>query len=421
MYLMIALIGNILLFILILCICKDFMYPGVIYCIPWIIFLFLLLFSNYDYDASSYAYLYFFVGSMLFELGCLIGTRRIKGKERLSSKNKEIYTTSYKKIKTITLLEVFFVCFILCCFFKLISENWNTNVFLSYYLNRDTMLFSGIIAYGKKIIQAVSLCIMIVILTLDARDRVCYRKIFFIQIILTIFVSLVNMTRNGILSAFLPFFVVIIIGCKLNNKQVMKKAIIGIVLFVMLFATVSMMKYYYKYTNGNYMENIIDEIINYGCGGFVAFQKKFDMMDFKNYNGANTFRTFVAIYDTFVGTDFAPPLVQEFISIGGKYSTNVYTFYSWYADDFGIIYALVVQFFIGIFYGKLYKNMSQNRVFGIYLYASFIYPLLMQIFQDQYFSLLSTWIQCIFYGFVLLKTNILFTRTPEKKNLTLYI
>ncbi len=36
----------------------------------------------------------------------------------------------------------------------------------------------------------------------------------------------------------------------------------------------------------------------------------------------------------------------------------------------------------------------------MFMYQYWFYPLIMSFFQDQYMSLLSTWIQLIFYGLV---------------------
>ncbi|NTQ55438.1 oligosaccharide repeat unit polymerase, partial [Enterococcus faecium] len=79
-----------------------------------------------------------------------------------------------------------------------------------------------------------------------------------------------------------------------------------------------------------------------------------------------------------------------------------------YLYDFGPIYALIVQFIIGTLHGVSFKNMSMKKPFWIFLYSILIYPLLMQFFQDQYFSIFSTWMQLIIVGFLTLKTDLLF-------------
>ena len=83
MNLTILIIGNILICLLVFFLTKDFMHPGFLFCIPWITFLTLLVFSNYEYDGSSLCYIYLLFGTIVFQLGCFLGIKKIKRKERL--------------------------------------------------------------------------------------------------------------------------------------------------------------------------------------------------------------------------------------------------------------------------------------------------------------------------------------------------
>ena len=51
--------GTLLLCIVVMVLTKDFLHPGFLFCIPWIVFLSLLPLSNYDYDGDSLCYFYF--------------------------------------------------------------------------------------------------------------------------------------------------------------------------------------------------------------------------------------------------------------------------------------------------------------------------------------------------------------------------
>ena len=124
------------------------------------------------------------------------------------------------------------------------------------------------------------------------------------------------------------------------------------------------------------------------------------MIDSTNKNSKYNFK---------LSSSYETPLVQNFISIGNGVTTNVYTFYQYYISDFGCIYALLIQFLVGIFHGVSYKNMSQMKNYWIYIFCFSIYPLIMQFFQDQYISLMSTWIQILIFGFVFLRTNLIFS------------
>ena len=86
------------------------------------------------------------------------------------------------------------------------------------------------------------------------------------------------------------------------------------------------------------------------------------------------------------------PLVREFVNVG--VATNVYTVYDPYMRDFGIAGALLFIGLIGLGHGFLYRMaVASNNPAWSLAYALSLYPLFMQFFQDQYFSLLSSWIQ----------------------------
>lgn len=125
--------------------------------------------------------------------------------------------------------------------------------------------------------------------------------------------------------------------------------------------------------------------------------------------GVNTFRTLLAVAAR-LGQDVSVPrLVKEFVAIPEL--TNVFTIYRPYFDDFLMLGALVAQLLIGFGHGFIYQRAIRNRPFFIFLYALSLYPLFMQFFQDQYFSLLSTWIQYITLFFVYVY---IFSRSSER-------
>lgn len=223
------------------------------------------------------------------------------------------------------------------------------------------------------------------------------------------------MTRNGVLFSLLPLLIVYLIITRQENGKVIKRMVLAVTIFMGFFCLISIWKFWYLFTEGEYLKTLYNQIIGYGSGGIAAFQNFYDNKEIPNLMGANTFRFVFAVCDKILGTQWARPLEQDFIEIGTGRTTNVYTFYHYYLCDFGMGYALAVQFFIGVFHGVLYKGMTQMRIWGIYMYSIFMYPLVMQFFQDQYFSLTSSWIQLILIGFIFIKSNIIFDRVKEKR------
>jgi oligosaccharide repeat unit polymerase len=73
--------------------------------------------------------------------------------------------------------------------------------------------------------------------------------------------------------------------------------------------------------------------------------------------------------------------------------TNVYTVYQPYFLDFSYVGVVLIQFFLGLLHGHIYKRAVSGSAFFVTLYGLSLYPLVMQFFQDQYLNLLSTWVQ----------------------------
>jgi oligosaccharide repeat unit polymerase len=100
-----------------------------------------------------------------------------------------------------------------------------------------------------------------------------------------------------------------------------------------------------------------------------------------------------------IGITDTPPidLVQPFIYV--PFPTNVYTIYYTYAKDFGVAGSLLFVGFFGFIHSFFYfKAKADDRsLLYSYLYVLFVYPLIMSFFQDQYFSLISLWLQFILF------------------------
>lgn len=393
---------------------KDYLHPAVIFCIPWCVFLLFLLESNFSYDANSSAYLYFAIGGLFFISGTAFGNRTIAKEKRLNSLV-DVYYPNYFFLKALLVIEFLFTIYTFVSLYSFIRANFTINVFLSYYINKSEFGADGIINYGRNIILAAVLSMIIGYSHVSQNERRKYRNYLIIVVIVYLLLSVTKMTRNGILNSALPIVVAIIIVSKAKNTTVLRWGTFGTFGMLALFSIVSVLKAPYLFEGNNFFDVLAKQISLYGSGGFVAFQKVFDSNSFMHLSGANTFRTFIALFDSVAGTRFAPPLIQKSIFIGNNILTNVYTFYYWYASDFGIVYALFIQLIIGVFHGRIYKQMTEYNLFGIYKYCIFLYPLIMQIFQDQYFSLLSNWIQQLVFGVILLQSNILFSRTTQRK------
>lgn len=107
--------------------------------------------------------------------------------------------------------------------------------------------------------------------------------------------------------------------------------------------------------------------------------------------GANTFRSFLAIGQALGLSVEVPELVKPYVYI--PQPTNVYTVFLPYWRDFGWTGVMVAFAFLGWAHAALNGAARRSRDPRLQVLASLaMYPLLMQFFQDQYFSLLTTWV-----------------------------
>jgi oligosaccharide repeat unit polymerase len=132
----------------------------------------------------------------------------------------------------------------------------------------------------------------------------------------------------------------------------------------------------------------------------LAFSQLFESSPSPDW-GVHTFRFFIALqYVLGISAITPKPLVREFDFVPDP--TNVYTAYDVYFRDFAYFGILVPPTFLILHYWLYRKAMRLGGVW-IFYYSASVYPLVMQFYQDQYFSLLSMWIQIIFWYWIFLR------------------
>lgn len=135
---------------------------------------------------------------------------------------------------------------------------------------------------------------------------------------------------------------------------------------------------------------VFDAISLYLLGGIAAL----DHVSQTSYNlelGLNAFRTPLAVLHSLGAEVTVVPLVKDFVNV--PLPSNVYTAIYPYITDFGPLGIMVFFLLFGSVHGFIYqKARSTSDIRFIIAGGLAMYPLLMQFFQDQYMSLLSTWI-----------------------------
>lgn len=133
-------------------------------------------------------------------------------------------------------------------------------------------------------------------------------------------------------------------------------------------------------------------VFAYTMGPVVALDQLLNIPQ-KPAMGKYSFRFFSLIGNTLGFEAEVTSLVRDYSFV--PFPINVYTVADPYFRDFGLLGVLVAQFLFGLLHGFLYRRatISHPSAASVMLYALSLYPLIMQIFQDQYLSLTSTWVQ----------------------------
>lgn len=201
-----------------------------------------------------------------------------------------------------------------------------------------------------------------------------------------------------------------------SNKRVVAIGLISFVVFMGIFVYSSLDKFKYAYTDMTELEKMEMLFNSYFLHPVLNFFYWFDENP-ELAGGKYTFRFIMALKSSLFGDAEVVTPVLPFRTINGVQS-NVYTSLNWCARDFGLWWALLVQFFLGVFYGGLYKRFMKNDTFHlatIVVLCLLIHPIVNQFFDDKLFSIVSHWVQRIFFILIIVKLGVVI-KSKEIKN-----
>ncbi|HAQ39736.1 MAG TPA: hypothetical protein DCM73_02150 [Clostridiales bacterium] len=376
---------------------KDFTAPTFILSLEWTLMYFLLVISFRVNEINNIFYLCFSFGLMFFIIGFLLSYRKRKNKSVKKEPLKE-----YIMFNRRTFIVLFTVQFVIVL---LIVLKLRTSL-KGFYVDNLWYSVRNASKYGTyesgSIIERLQLFVVafplvnfaIYVLNPQKRNRNC-----FILTFLTSLPVIFTMNRGGMIMVFLAMIFIFLNIKNYSNAKIAKWGIIVFVTIIIIFSITSIWKFFnipslqndpvliLKYSFQNYF---ITSMIN-----FVEWAENNDGLLY----GKNTFRFILAIAN-FLGFNVdVPGTVQEFKIINiGSYDliSNVYTMLHYYARDFGIWYALLIEFFLGFVYGFLYKKSNfggKTNLFYTIILSLMMFPLFSQFFDDTYFSRFSTWLQ----------------------------
>ncbi|NLD09188.1 MAG: oligosaccharide repeat unit polymerase [Xanthomonadaceae bacterium] len=116
--------------------------------------------------------------------------------------------------------------------------------------------------------------------------------------------------------------------------------------------------------------------------------------------GENTFRLLYALSYAFGISDIEPiNLILNYSHIPTP--TNVYTAIYIFYKDFGQLGVIWGAFIYGIIYSILYNSFIKQKTISSIIYLSALTPITLSFFSETLISLLSTYIQILFYTFLI--------------------
>ena len=386
---------------------RDLICPAVIHNILWIVSLIGVVVFRLDSEVKQLPLVVICVGSIIFQIGFTFSLRVSIGKRKDIKRWK--YEANRQMIKGLIVVVVLASLPSIYQYYRYLSGS-NIGIYQMLTTVDENLALPSFFAYYRKIVEYLSLAFLTIYWKMDCKKRRNVRKYVFVLFIIAIaFVATVP-TRNGILSYLLPLVILYIATHPIRNRRIILYGFISIVGFMGLYYVISLGKYWYLYNSASSALNVLgDEIKVYLSGSIIAFGETLKSHAYM-YGGKNTFRFFMALGDAVFGTSTAVKLTNEFVYLQG-FTTNVYTFYDFYLRDFGLGYALIAQFIVACIHGGTYKGVCHENAFQTYMFSLLSYPLVMQFFQDQYIALLSTWIQVVIVGWIILGTNLFIVKS----------
>jgi len=416
----IGLIGCLMILLFVHHTIKDVMSPPFVLSGIWLFtYILLLLFRKSTVDLSSIYYLSFLGGLLFFILGFFIAvaSKTKMNRHHLRENNNNLrFKLPYIQIFLLIIFILF--CVYLVKVVKYVSQENTFNFWHTLSTGKKMGLFKIplIIEYSRSAVIALSILCSIIFFCNATKSN---KRYFYLSSLFAFFYVITAGNRGAIFFWILSILFSYLIVRNFNNRKLLLIFSRMLIIILIIFIYTSLIKYVHIKDDEafEFSKYILKHYFTSAPIAFVEWMKSA-----KEYMyGANTFRFFIAIFKHFGGNIDVVQTVQEPIKITklGE-ETNVYTVLHYYASDFGLFYAFFIQFILGITHGFLYKRACFSKIISVSyvaLLAISYYPLLYQVFSDQYFTLFSSWIQYVIWFWIftnpafLIKSKILETST----------
>lgn len=175
--------------------------------------------------------------------------------------------------------------------------------------------------------------------------------------------------------------------------------IAGAIIVAALLGTVTVLQARAATSAGGLIAALRYEWLHYVPVGLAAFSIEVRDLPALQW-GVNMFRTPFAVLKA-LGFDVpVVSIVRPYVPV--PFMTNVYTAFSPYYKDFGIIGVGAAFGIFGLLTGHAQVKAQGGHPVYVMLFAILLYALAMQFFQDQYLTLASQWAQLLLFTFLLI-------------------
>lgn len=400
MFEIIAIIISLVLFFLNYMVNKDIFYPPALFCLIWsAILVFYLIFISINpadvYRIDGRCFFIFILGEIAFSISGLFAVNRtIKKEQTYDTANLQVPLDFYLFIVLLLVLPFYLMTLMNVIGASSVTDR-NAYLILRYEFTQESVDIGPI-----KYINTITLFAFAIALYkfnftdyfADSWLKKLYKYLFYVIIL---FYAVLSTGRTYFL-----FIACIYLGFKVISKTIKRKHIIVVItLFTLVFAANSFILGKAGGGELSISENlsaVFNSLSNYFLAGVYGLNSILVNNYVLDY-GENTFRFFIAIANSAGITETQPKdLVLPYIS--SPISSNVYTLYYGYIKDFW--YAGIGLIMLWGYIHSWFYYRAGRSFFSLYMYSILLYPLVMSFFQDQYMSLLSTWIQLIILGLI---------------------
>ena len=366
---------------------RDLAAPPILSASIWIIVYVLMIQSKTNYAGSEY------VGCFALELLFFCLVFFIKVPNRIYPKDDLLYSVKINSVLSKPVLVFEYVATTVYVFIYRNEILYRTVSLWSTLRNSEieTNYFLGVLVNAFPIISAVTLYVYF-------KNPNKKNRNYFLLTLPPLVMAMLTSNRTTWFYVISTFIFVIIFTKQLSNKSILELAAIGIVGLGALFAVSTLAKYSNMMTAASNAEKIQYYADVYFESPPIAFLQWLEKNRNFSYGfGKYTFRFFFALAHFVIPSIDVPNTIMEFTVVDGM-RTNVFTILHWYTMDGGLIWAYIIQLFIGMMFGTVYKKVrSTNNPdrFKLVLLSMLMCIILGQFFCDQLSTHISAWIQRI--------------------------